>query len=102
MDLFSSQKIQDTLKSSPPEKKVMKKATSLAILITTVFYLLCGLVGYAAFGSGAPGNLLTGFSSFKPFWIMDVANICIIIHLVGAYQVISNFHSERFIKLLNL
>ncbi|KAK1351968.1 Amino acid permease 6 [Heracleum sosnowskyi] len=80
--------IQDTLKSSPPEKKVMKKATSVAILVTTVFYLLCGLIGYAAFGNGAPGNLLTGFSSFKPFWIVDVANICIIIHLVGAYQVI--------------
>ncbi|WOG82812.1 hypothetical protein DCAR_0101980 [Daucus carota subsp. sativus] len=80
--------IQDTLKSSPPEKKVMKKATSLAILVTTVFYLSCGLIGYAAFGSGAPGNLLTGFSSFKPFWIVDIANISIIIHLVGAYQVI--------------
>lgn len=78
----------------------MKKATSLAILVTTVFYLLCGLIGYAAFGSGAPGNLLTGFSSFKPFWIVEVANICIIIHLVGAYQVISNFHSGKTHQLV--
>lgn len=79
---------QDTLKSSPPENKVMKKATSLAIFITTFFYMLCGLIGYAAFGNDAPGNLLTGFSSFKPFWIVDFANICIVVHLVGAYQVI--------------
>ncbi|WOG82811.1 hypothetical protein DCAR_0101979 [Daucus carota subsp. sativus] len=81
--------IQDTLKSSPPENKVMKKATSLAIFVTTFFYMMCGLIGYAAFGNDAPGNLLTGFSSFKPFWIVDFANICIIVHLVGAYQVFS-------------
>ncbi|XP_074332353.1 amino acid permease 6-like [Apium graveolens] len=49
--------IQDTLKSIPPENRVMKKATSLAIFVTTFFYMLCGLVGYAAFGNDAPGNL---------------------------------------------
>lgn len=67
----------------------MKKASSIAILITTMFYMLCGLTGYAAFGNKAPGNMLTGFGFFEPFWLVDLANICIIIHLIGAYQVIN-------------
>ncbi|KAI3897050.1 hypothetical protein MKW92_052037 [Papaver armeniacum] len=56
--------IQDTLKSSPPENKP----------------------GYAAFGNDAP-NFLTGFGFYEPFWLIDFANICIGVHLVGAYQV---------------
>ncbi|CAI9104227.1 OLC1v1002858C2 [Oldenlandia corymbosa var. corymbosa] len=80
--------IQDTLKSSPPENKVMKKAAFIGISISTMFYMLCGIMGYAAFGNDAPGNILTGFGFFEPFWLIDVANICIMIHLVGAFQVL--------------
>ncbi|KAK9163534.1 hypothetical protein Syun_004436 [Stephania yunnanensis] len=79
--------IQDTLKSSPPENVVMKKASAIGVSITTLFYMLCGCTGYAAFGNGAPGNFLTGFGFYEPFWLIDFANICIAIHLVGAYQV---------------
>ncbi|KAG8503724.1 hypothetical protein CXB51_001721 [Gossypium anomalum] len=53
--------IQDTVKSPPAEYTTMKKATLFSITVTTVFYLLCGCFGYAAFA--------------------------IVIHLVGAYQV---------------
>ncbi|XP_043711639.1 amino acid permease 6-like [Telopea speciosissima] len=79
--------IQDTLKSSPPENKVMKKASLVGVLTTTLFYMLCGCMGYAAFGNDAPGNFLTGFGFYEPFWLIDFANICIAIHLIGAYQV---------------
>ncbi|WJX14868.1 arginine/alanine aminopeptidase [Trifolium repens] len=79
--------IQDTLKSSPPENQVMKKSSSVGIAITTFFYSLCGLLGYAAFGNNAPGNFLTGFGFYEPYWLVDIGNIFIIIHLVGAYQV---------------
>ncbi|KAI9180401.1 hypothetical protein LWI28_004467 [Acer negundo] len=41
----------------------------------------------AAFGNDAPGNFLTGFGFYEPFWLVDFANICIVVHLVGAYQV---------------
>ncbi|KAJ0743757.1 putative amino acid transporter, transmembrane domain-containing protein [Helianthus annuus] len=80
--------IQDTLKSSPPENKVMKTATTIGISASTSFYMLCGLLGYAAFGNDAPGNYLTGFGFYDPFWLVDIANLCIVIHLIGAYQVI--------------
>uniref|UniRef100_A0A7N0TYN4 Amino acid transporter transmembrane domain-containing protein n=1 Tax=Kalanchoe fedtschenkoi TaxID=63787 RepID=A0A7N0TYN4_KALFE len=83
--------IQDTLKSPPSESKTMKKATLLSIAVTTAFYMMCGCMGYAAFGDSAPGNLLTGVLSgsgfYNPFWLVDIANIAIVIHLVGAYQV---------------
>ncbi|KAK6259180.1 hypothetical protein SCA6_013654, partial [Theobroma cacao] len=79
--------IQDTVKSPPAEAKTMKKATKLSIAITTAFYMLCGCMGYASFGDFAPGNLLTGFGFYNPFWLLDVANAAIVIHLVGAYQV---------------
>ncbi|KAK4800740.1 hypothetical protein SAY86_021227 [Trapa natans] len=80
--------IQDTLKSSPPENKVMKRASLAGISTTTLFYVMCGCLGYAAFGNDAPGNFLTGFGFYEPFWLIDVANVCIAIHLIGAYQVL--------------
>ncbi|XP_051180698.1 amino acid permease 3 [Lolium perenne] len=80
--------IQDTVKAPPPsEAKVMKKATGISVVTTTVFYMLCGCMGYAAFGDEAPDNLLTGFGFYEPFWLLDVANAAIVVHLVGAYQV---------------
>ncbi|CAO2815875.1 unnamed protein product [Amaranthus hypochondriacus] len=79
--------IQDTLKSKPSETVVMKKAVSIGSSITTFFYLMCGMLGYVAFGNDAPGNFLTGFGFFEPYWLIAIANIFIVIHLVGAYQV---------------
>ncbi|KAL5982933.1 hypothetical protein ACLOJK_017012 [Asimina triloba] len=79
--------IQDTLKSPPPENKTMKKATMYGIGLTTAFYLLLGCTGYAAFGDNAPGNIFSVSGFYKPFWLVDVANLFIVIHLLGAYQV---------------
>ncbi|KQK06164.1 amino acid permease 3 isoform X2 [Brachypodium distachyon] len=80
--------IQDTIRAPPPsESKVMRRATVVSVATTTLFYMLCGCMGYAAFGDEAPGNLLTGFGFYEPFWLLDVANAAIVVHLVGAYQV---------------
>lgn len=79
--------IQDTVKSPPSESKTMKKASLISVTVTTIFYMLCGSFGYAAFGDLSPGNLLTGFGFYNPYWLLDIANIAIVVHLVGAYQV---------------
>ncbi|CAN1219100.1 Amino acid permease 8, partial [Linum perenne] len=79
--------IQSSSSSSTSEKNVMKKASGIAVTVSTVFYLLCGCFGYAAFGDAAPGNMLSASGFYEPFWLIDVANVCIIIHLVGAFQV---------------
>ncbi|XP_027329975.1 probable amino acid permease 7 [Abrus precatorius] len=81
--------IQDTLKSPPPENQTMKKASVISVAVTTFVYLACGGAGYAAFGDKTPGNLLTGFGSSKSYWLVNFANACIVIHLVGSYQVYS-------------
>jgi len=78
---------QDTIKSPPEESKTMSKATLVSVLVTSIFYLLCGGFGYAAFGDESPGNLLTGFGFYNPYWLLDIANVAIVVHLVGAYQV---------------
>ncbi|PPR98209.1 hypothetical protein GOBAR_AA22460 [Gossypium barbadense] len=79
--------LQETLKAPPSESKTMKKATLLSVGVTTFFYMLCRCTGYAAFGDLSPGKLLTGFGFYNPFWLLDIANAAIFIHLVGAYQV---------------
>ncbi|XP_021892301.1 amino acid permease 8-like, partial [Carica papaya] len=81
--------IQDTLKSKPAENKVMRKISTISVSVTTMFYMLCGILGYAAFGNESPGNFLTGFGFYEPFWLLDFANMCVVVHLVGAYQVFS-------------
>ncbi|KAG9448803.1 hypothetical protein H6P81_008768 [Aristolochia fimbriata] len=81
--------IQDTLKSPPAENRTMKNASMISISITTLYYLFCGCLGYAAFGDETPGNLLTGFGFYEPYWLVDFANACVIVHLVGGYQVYS-------------
>ena len=93
---------QDTIKSPPSEGKTMKKATLVSVTVTTLFYMLCGCAGYAAFGDMSPPNLLTGF--YTPYWVIDIANAAIVIHLVGAYQVycqpifafVEKYASEKF------
>lgn len=85
--LVLSRPLQDTIRCPPAEHKTMKKATAFSVTLTTVFYMLCGCFGYAAFGDLAPGNLLTGFGFYNPYWLLDIANVAIVVHLVGAFQV---------------
>lgn len=71
----------------------MKKAIFWGLSVITVFYLIIGCFGYAAFGGATPGNILTGFGFYEPFWLVDAGNICIALHLSGAYQVLSYFNN---------
>ncbi|MCO5569031.1 hypothetical protein L7F22_022737 [Adiantum nelumboides] len=79
--------IQDTVRAPPIESKTMRKASMAGIAVTTSYYMSVGCVGYAALGNLAPGDLLTGFGFHNPYWLIDIGNICIAVHLIGAYQV---------------
>lgn len=63
----------------------MKRVSLYVVVGTAFFYISLGCIGYAAFGNDVPGNVLSGF--YEPFWLVDMANIAVIIHLIGAYQV---------------
>lgn len=86
--VFLPVNIKDTLRSSPPENQTMKKANTIATSTATTLYLICGSLGYAALGNHAPGNMLTGFGFYEPFWLIDLASFFILLHLLGAYQVL--------------
>lgn len=88
------------MKSPPPENQTMKKASVISVVVTTFFYLSCGCAGYAAFGSDTPGNLLTGFGSSEFYWLLIFANVCIVVHLVGSYQVHLRNTPSNFIIVL--
>ncbi|KAK4853711.1 hypothetical protein QYF36_013442 [Acer negundo] len=90
--------IQDTLRSSPPENRVMKKANVIANSAATTLYMLCGCLGYSALGNHAPGNLLTGFGFYDPFWLIDLANVFIVVHLIGAYQMVESWAGAKWPK----
>ncbi|KAK1588478.1 hypothetical protein Q3G72_023759 [Acer saccharum] len=77
--------IQDTLKLAPAENKVMKKVTLCSVGSTTLFYISIGCTGYAAYGNQVPGNILSRF--YNLLWLVDVANLAVIVHLIFAYQV---------------
>ncbi|KAK9800265.1 hypothetical protein WJX73_010088 [Symbiochloris irregularis] len=78
--------ISDTVRG-PQENKVMKKASLCGIIITTFFYISIGCIGYSAYGNGVAGNLLTGFGIVNPWWLVMLANLSIVLHLIGGYQV---------------
>ncbi|KAJ0616910.1 putative amino acid transporter, transmembrane domain-containing protein [Helianthus annuus] len=82
--------IQDTMKSPPAENSITKRASAIAMVVTAIFYLGCGCFGYAAFGNDTPGNLLTGFGFYEPYWLIGFANACILIYMLGGYHV--NLH----------
>ncbi|XP_044474967.1 amino acid permease 3-like [Mangifera indica] len=79
--------IHGTIKSPTLEAKTMKKASIISVGLTTLIYMLCGCFGYAAFGDLSPENLLTGLGFDKPFWLLEIAKVAIVVHLIGAYQV---------------
>ncbi|KAJ0768714.1 putative amino acid transporter, transmembrane domain-containing protein [Helianthus annuus] len=96
--------IQDTVKSPPAENSSTKRASAIAMVLTAIFYLGCGCFGYAAFGNDTPGNLLTGFGFYEPYWLIAFANACILIYLLGGYQlyVLLDLKSISFIcKYIN-
>lgn len=49
--------------------------------------LLVGCAGYAAFGNAINSNILEQFTG--PRWLLDVANVLVLLHMVPAYQVFS-------------
>ncbi|KAL8485566.1 hypothetical protein ACS0TY_027745 [Phlomoides rotata] len=77
--------IQDTIRSPPSE--AMKTAMHLSQTVTTSVYMLCACAAYAAFGDSTPQNLISDFEN--PYHLVDFANIAIVIHDIGAYQVYS-------------
>ncbi|AES58688.1 putative amino acid transporter, transmembrane domain-containing protein [Medicago truncatula] len=79
--------IMDTLRSHPAENKQMKRANVIGVSTMTIIFLLCSCLGYAAFGDHTPSNIFYGFT--EPYWIVALGDVFVVIHMIGAYQVMA-------------
>ncbi|KAJ1267086.1 hypothetical protein BS78_07G029100 [Paspalum vaginatum] len=79
--------IQATIPSTPekPSKKPMWKGVVVAYIIVAACYFPAALIGYWAFGDGVDGNILITLNT--PNWLIAIANMMVVVHLIGSYQV---------------
>ncbi|KAG9145758.1 hypothetical protein Leryth_011179 [Lithospermum erythrorhizon] len=64
----------------------MKLTNLISLTMTTLLYRLCGCFGYSTFEDNSLGNLIARFSFHNHFWLVVIANVAMVIHLVGEYQ----------------
>lgn len=79
--------IQATIPSTPekPSKKPMWKGVIVAYIIVAICYFPVALVGYWAFGNAVEDNILLSLQ--KPRWLIAIANMMVVIHVIGSYQI---------------
>nr|CAB3463460.1 unnamed protein product [Digitaria exilis] len=79
--------IQATIPSSPetPSKKPMWRGVVVAYAIVALCYFSVAFAGYYAFGSSVEPNVLISLE--KPTWLIAAANLMVVVHVVGGYQV---------------
>ena len=79
--------IQATIPSTPdkPSKKPMWKGVIVAYIIVAACYFPVSLVGYWAFGNSVNENILVSLR--KPKWLVAMANMMVVVHLIGSSQV---------------
>ncbi|KAF3779650.1 Vacuolar amino acid transporter 6 [Nymphaea thermarum] len=78
--------IQASIPSTPdkPSKKPMWKGVVFAYIVVALCYFPVALIGYWYFGNDVADNILMSLE--KPRWLITVANIFVVIHVVGSYQ----------------
>ncbi|CAL5009813.1 unnamed protein product [Urochloa decumbens] len=79
--------IQATIPSTPekPSKKPMWRGVVVAYIVVAVCYFPVSLVGYWAFGNTVDDDILITLS--KPKWLIALANMMVVIHVIGSYQI---------------
>ncbi|KAA8530131.1 hypothetical protein F0562_004840 [Nyssa sinensis] len=79
--------IQATIPSSPekPSKGPMWKGVLVAYFIVALCYFPVALIGYKMFGNVVEDNILISLE--KPAWLIALANMFVVVHVIGSYQV---------------
>ncbi|KAL3512588.1 hypothetical protein ACH5RR_025305 [Cinchona calisaya] len=79
--------IQATLPTSPekPSKKPMWKGVIFAYIVVALCYFPVAFIGYWAFGNSVEDNILISLE--KPAWLIAAANMFVVVHVIGSYQV---------------
>ncbi|KAL5997349.1 Lysine histidine transporter 1 [Asimina triloba] len=79
--------IQATIPSTPdrPSKKPMWKGVVIAYIVVALCYFPVALAGYWAFGNAVEDNILISLN--KPAWLIAAANLFVVVHVIGSYQI---------------
>lgn len=79
--------IQANIPSTPekPSKKPMWRGVVVAYIIVAICYFPVAFVGYWAFGNSVSDDVLITLE--KPRWLIAMANMMVVIHVIGGYQV---------------
>ncbi|KAH9607286.1 hypothetical protein KSS87_012820 [Heliosperma pusillum] len=78
--------IQATIPSTPekPSKKPMWKGVIVAYIVVAICYFPVSLLGYWVFGNVVSDDILISLE--KPVWLIALANLFVVIHVIGSYQ----------------
>ncbi|KAK3033436.1 hypothetical protein RJ639_033040 [Escallonia herrerae] len=79
--------IQATIPSTPekPSKGPMWKGVLVAYFVVGLCYFPVALIGYRMFGNKVEDNILISLE--KPAWLIAAANMFVVIHVIGSYQI---------------
>ncbi|KAE9599528.1 putative amino acid transporter, transmembrane domain-containing protein [Lupinus albus] len=79
--------IQATIPSTPerPSKGPMWKGVVVAYIVVALCYFPVALVGYWMFGNAVQDNILISLNN--PKWLIALANMFVVIHVIGSYQI---------------
>ncbi|XP_014508062.1 lysine histidine transporter 1 [Vigna radiata var. radiata] len=79
--------IQATIPSTPekPSKVPMWRGVVVAYIIVAVCYFPVALIGYWMFGNEVDSDILISLE--KPAWLIAMANLFVVIHVIGSYQI---------------
>lgn len=79
--------IQATIPSKPgkPSKVPMWRGVVVAYIIIALCYFPVAFIGYWMFGNTVDDNILLSLN--KPTWLIATANMFVVVHVIGSYQV---------------
>ncbi|XP_050375419.1 lysine histidine transporter-like 2 [Argentina anserina] len=79
--------IQATIPSTPekPSKGPMWKGVIVAYIVVALCYFPVAIVGFYVYGNSVEDNILISLE--KPAWLIAAANLFVVIHVIGSYQV---------------
>lgn len=79
--------IQATIPSTPekPSKIPMWRGVIVAYIVVAICYFPVAFIGYWMFGNAVEDNILLSLQ--KPSWLIAMANMFVVVHVIGSYQI---------------
>ncbi|GJW53884.1 lysine histidine transporter 1-like protein [Tanacetum coccineum] len=79
--------IQATIPSTPkkPCKDPIWKGVMVAYIVIAICYFPVAIIGFWMYGKTVSENIL--ISLYKPTWLIFAANLFIVVHVIGSYQI---------------